>query len=200
METKSIIYGTLLGDAYIPKPRIIKTKSRGGQNNNLRYTHSKKQQDWALYKAVRINMPFTVYQRDRYDKRTGKTHGSFEIIHSANSYFNDIRETFYPNGTKIVTQEILDVLTPEAIAVWYCDDGNLYTNKKQYLCHLTLSTNSFSDGERALIIDYFKSNYGLNFKSTTQGAIRLTNKSQAELFLSHFGQYIPECMKYKTLI
>jgi recombination protein RecA len=186
-----IIYGTLLGDAYIP-PLDVR-----GKNHKLRYTHSKKQQDWAFYKAMRINKPFTVYQRDRYDKRTGNTYGSIEILHNANSHFNDIYHTFYPNGKKVVTQDILNVLTPEAIAVWYCDDGSLYANKKRYLCHLTLATNSFTDSERELIKEYFNSNYGLNFKSTSQGVIRLTNKSQVELFMSHFAEYVPECMSYK---
>lgn len=193
MENLNIIYGTLLGDAYIQK------LSQHGKKRDLRYTHSAKQREYALYKAVQINLPFSYIERDRYDKRTTNTYYSTEIRHKSNYIFNDIHNMFYDGTKKVITEQILELLTPESIAIWYCDDGNLYQNSKNYINHLSLATNCFSESELYVMKEYFKSKWNLDFSITTQNTLRIAKISQIQQFMNLFGNYIPECMNYKKL-
>lgn len=88
----------------------------------------------------------------------------------------------------------MESLSPEAIAVWYCDDGNLYwtSDTKQ----LTISTQSFSDAERQTIIGFFKDKFDLDFRSN-QKAIRLVSKTETERFLRLVKSFVPQCMRCK---
>lgn len=191
MENLNIIYGTMLGDAYIGKlqPR--------GKNHNLRYTHSTKQKEYALYKASNINLPFSYRERERYDKRTNKFYHSVDIQHHSNSLFNNVYELFYNEGIKIITPQVLELLTPESIAIWYCDDGNFYSNEKNYTHHVSLATNCFSKNELNLTKEYFNSKWNINFSITTQNTLRIAKISEIQKFKDLFCNYIPECMNYK---
>jgi hypothetical protein len=193
MENLSIIYGTLLGDAYIQK------LSPQGKTRDLRYTHSTKQKEYSLYKAVEIKLPFSYVERNRYDKRTTKTYSSIEIRHKSNHIFNDIHDMFYDGTKKIITEHMLNLLTPESIAIWYCDDGNLYQNPKQYTNHLSFATNCFSNNELNLMKEYFNSKWNIDFSITSQNTLRIAKISQIRQFMELFGNYIPDCMRYKKL-
>lgn len=185
-----IVYGSLLGDAYFAHT------TKGYLSGGLKYTHSLKQEEYALQKATNINVPFSYRRRNRYDKRTKKTYSSI-IIHHHNTpkIFNGINNEFYFDNVKIVTPNILDKLTPLSIAVQYCDDGNLYISNDTKI--LTLATNGFDQQSRKYIIDYFHSVWGIEFKEQKTGTIRLTSLEKIKSFMHLFGKYIPECMKYK---
>ncbi len=182
-----VIFGTLLGDAYFPK---LATRQ---QNRQIAWEHTTKQRDYAIWKAERIGFQWNKYEKKRLDKRTNKIYNSVAIVLRANESFNKIYEIFYQKGKKVVTNDILNYLSKEAIAIWYCDDGNLYQNKDTN--HLTLSIQAFKDKE--IIIDFFKRKFDINFK-LNQGAIRLINKKEIKKFIKLVEPHVPDCMKYKT--
>jgi hypothetical protein len=183
----SVLIGTLLGDA-----NIYKHKNR--DQYTFSFTQSNK--DYAVWKATQTGLPFYVYERDRFDKRTGRTYHTVDIClkldkSNKKNYYN----LFYAEK-KVVSEEVLCKLTPEAISIWYMDDGSLYYNGNN--CHLTLCVDAFSEEEKDLIIQYFKSNYDINFKRS-QARIRLTSVKETKKFMRIVQQYVPECMKYKLL-
>lgn len=137
---------------------------------------------------------FSIYKRYRLDNRTNNTYNSITCYSTKDDY-QYYRELFY-NESKQVSQEVLDLLEPLGIAVWFMDDGNLYYNGN--ICHLTLSVNGFDDESVNRIINYFKNNYNIIFKKTGK-AIRITSVKQVELFESFFKKYYHDSMNYKTL-
>jgi hypothetical protein len=139
-------------------------------------------------------MPFKFYTRDRYDKRTNKIYHSVSIHHMANPLFNQLHEEFYVNNIKTISAHILSQLTPEAIAIWYCDDGSLYMNKDTKI--LTLHTQGFDTNSLNITIGYFYDKFNIEFKEQ-RGDLRLTSLRKIEKFMSAFGVHIPQCMSYK---
>ena len=65
-----ILLGTLLGDACVDK---IKKES---WNCAIRWEHSTKQEEYALWKAENSLNNFSIYRRSRLDKRTNNTYHS----------------------------------------------------------------------------------------------------------------------------
>jgi hypothetical protein len=181
-----VLFGTLLGDAYFPKLAFKQ------QNRKIAWEHTDKQRDYAIWKARRIGFQWNKYERKRLDKRTNKTYKSITIVLRANESFNKIYKIFCPKSKKIVTNDILSYLSKEAVAIWYCDDGNLYQNKDTN--HLTLSIQSFKN--KQLIIDFFKRKFSVNFK-LNDGAIRLVNKNEIRKFIDSIKPYVPIMMQYK---
>lgn len=180
--------GTLLGDAFFPK------MAGRQKNRSIRWEHGAKQKDYAIWKAEQVGLEWTPFERLRLDKRTGKTYGSFIACLKAHPDFNTLYERFCKENKKTVTTEVLESLSPEAIAIWYCDDGNLYwtSNTK----HLTISAQCFSDTERQTMIQFFKNKFCLDFR-VNQKAIRLVSKTKIERFLRLVKPFVPQCMRYK---
>lgn len=186
---KQIILGTLLGDGY------MLYREYTWSNCRLTFTHCLKQKEYALWKANQIGLPYYIYYRNRLDKRTNKIYHSILIHFKANDIFNYYFDMFYQNKKKVATGLVINWLKPLGIAVWYCDDGNLYMSQDTKI--LTLSTDSFSDQERNYVINNFKRKYDLNFKISKRGEIRLVSLREIKKFMAIFAQYIPDCMTYK---
>lgn len=187
---RQLVVGTLLGDAWIPPLK------GNAKNHSIWWTHKIDHEEYALWKANNIGIKYYTYYRKRYDKRTNNSHESITVYTTTDSRLENYRKLFYIDNKKIVTDEILNMLTPEAIAIWYCDDGNLYINKRTGY-HLTLSIDGYTSEEKDIIKLYFKNKYELNFKNT-QERIRITSKPQVCKFMELFSKYITcKCMRYK---
>ena len=185
---EQILLGTLLGDAYIPK--LIGRR----KTYMIGWQHSKKQGEYAIWKAENSLSNYSVYERSRLDKRTGNIYHSITCYSTKDDY-KYYRELFY-RDKKEVSQEVLNRLTELSIAVWFMDDGSLYYNGNN--CHLTLSVDSFNEDSKKRIINFFKDKYGIQFKNH-QKRIRTTSVKQAELWDKHFSKYYHPTMMYKTL-
>lgn len=185
---EQILLGTLLGDASIGK---LTGKSK---SYIIKWEHCLEQEEYAIWKAKNSLNNYSIYRRSRLDSRTNKIYNSI-TCYSRKDNYEYYRNLFY-NTTKEVSQEVLDQLQPQAIAVWFMDDGNLYYNGNS--CHLTLSINGFSEESMNRIIEYFRVKYNILFKKAGK-AIRLTSIKQVELFERYFKQYYHNSMKYKTL-
>lgn len=185
---EQILLGTLLGDAYIAK---LKNKEK---TFSIKWEHSIKQEKYVMWKAENSLDNYSIYKRSRLDSRTNNIYHSI-ICYSRKDNYQYYRKLFYKEH-KEVSQEVLDMLKPLGIAVWFMDDGNLYYNGNN--CHLTLAVNGFDDESVNRIINYFKNNYNIIFKKTGK-AIRITSVKQVELFESFFKKYYHDSMNYKTL-
>jgi hypothetical protein len=185
---EQILLGTLLGDAYISK---LQGKRKSFV---ISWQHCIKQELYALWKADNSLDNYSIHRRSVLDSRTNKIYHSI-TCYSRKDNYQYYRNLFYKEH-KEVSQEVLDMLKPLGIAVWFMDDGNLYYNGNN--CHLTLAVNGFDDESVNRIINYFKNNYNIIFKKTGK-AIRITSVKQVELFESFFKKYYHDSMNYKTL-
>jgi len=177
------IYGTLLGDGHLEKL---------AHGSRYKQVHSYNQNAYVDFK-YNIVKDF-VTAPPKIMKNCGHGNSSYCFNTVSNTLFDDIYSLTYINKRKCVTREWLDKLTPFSLAVWYMDDGSLSHNRR-----VTLATCSFSGDEVDLILDYFKSKYGIEFTYEHNGIISC-NTANSKRFLDLVSSYVIPSMKYKTLL
>lgn len=159
-KDKSILIGLLLGDGYIDdKGRIY-------------IEHREKQKDYCIYKAKLLHsvcggkdIKVHEYIRNRSilkDKKQFKesTFTTYSFKKQSQSFI-PIRQILYDaNRKKYISEEILQYLTPEAIALWWMDDGCLtkkytYQNGEKKHCGYTLRLYTYLPKEQNEIVQKF---------------------------------------------
>ncbi|MFW6130477.1 MAG: hypothetical protein ACOC56_04760 [Atribacterota bacterium] len=187
---KSIIYGSMLGDA-----------TRHGRS--VRFKHGDCQKEYIFWKYNQLQ---------NIVKSPPVKHLNFSEKYNLNNYYWDFStevhnelekciELFYCSGRKEVTREILEELSPLSIAVWYMDDGATNwkspTNFEMFFC-----TNSFSKDSCGIIVKYFEERWGIKCrlrkvnKKATQW-LTLINRYSRDKFINLIRPYIIDSMKYK---
>lgn len=121
---KSIIIGTVLGDAYLQKT--------GKKNARLRLEHGIGQKQYLLWKAVQLGGFFQGKAKHlkRVHPKTEKTYEYVRHQSQSTPYFGALQRRFYSNGRKIIPRDIEKDLTQLALTVWYMDDGYYYARDK----------------------------------------------------------------------
>ena len=107
-----VVIGTILGDGYL-YPRGI-----------LQVEHAKKDQQYILWKHKIMGSVVSgpLSEVKRLDKRNNKNYYSYRFY--TKPVFSQYRTLFYPNGKKIVPNNVDQLLnTPLALATLFMDDG-----------------------------------------------------------------------------
>lgn len=195
-EEKALIIALVLGDGHI------------SQEGRLHINHCEKQKEYLEYKANILHKiiggkPIKIHKTKNKIKDT--IYYGYGIKKCCKKKLESMRQLLYPEGKKVITREILEYLTPQGIAIWYMDDGNLYAEKKNdKICAYKLGIATYlSKEENQIIIDYFKEKWDLEFKSHKDGnqyRLRMGTK-EARKFLNLVRPYISdiECMRYKVI-
>lgn len=205
-RTKSIIIGLYLGDGTITKPQTPQ------DNSYMFIQHSVKQIEytkWIKEQLSEISNKKEVRLTTRHDKKFNNyITANFET--HRHPFFRQLR-SYYKDGRKTVQKWMLNWLTPEAIAIWYMDDGsksmrthrNIDGETYKYLGGSKIATCSFSIEECNLLIDFLKSKYNINSKIyLTKGKYPVIyfNVENTKKLVELIKEYVPECMKYKISI
>lgn len=197
-EEKAIVLAMCLGDGYI------------GKNSTLYIEHSQNQEDYVKYKYNLLNKifptrhPNNLYYRQRLDSRTGKIYKQVSC-HKYSKYFRVLRKWLY-TPTKIFKRKLLDRLTPEAIAIWYMDDGCLRCRESTVTGKVTsiqviLSTHCSLE-EAEMIRDYFQETWGIVFSIYKQKNkyLHCANTENGNKFLDLVRPHVIPSMSYKVNI
>lgn len=202
-KDKSILIGLLLGDGYIDdKGRIY-------------IEHGEKQKDYCIYKAKLLHsvcggkdIKVHEYIRNRSilkDKKQFKesTFITYSFKKQSQSFIQ-IRQVLYnSNRKKYISEEILQYLTPEAIALWWMDDGCLtkkytYKNNEKKHCGYMLRLCTYLPKEQNEIIQkFFEDQYQMKWnvvkadgaKDDTQWMLRC-GTIEGRKFLNIIREYI----------
>ena len=134
---KQVLYGTILGGSSIIRPKR-------GKNFYLAMRDSNEL--WLSYKVDALNDFFKLDQSTI--KKDKNTHRCYSVAYPV---FNDLFDTFYDGDQKLVTKEILDILTDHAWMVWFVDSGRK-SKRKAYL-----RTHKFGKEGTETIAEYFNS-------------------------------------------
>jgi hypothetical protein len=195
---RGALIGMTLGDGYID--------ARHGPSATFRVEHAIAQRKYAEFKLARLKALVggrgELRQRDRPDKRTGRTYQMVGFVVGDN-VFRTIHGYVYHEGVKTYSRRMLDMLTPEGIAYWYLDDGyakQVFQRGKLSSVYTMLYTYC-SEGEVQTIIEYFVEVWNIR-----PGKIRMYgdkwvvkfNTSESKKFIALILDYVPECMRYKT--
>ncbi len=182
-----LIIGSLLGDASI---------RQRDKNCSFRVAHSFRQKGYLKFKSsILTNFSFAEY----YEKKRVINGREIHMIYlgtKTHQVFNYYRNLFYKNGTKIVSEEILNQLNSRSLAIWICDDGS-YDNRQGYI---VLCTNSYSLEEHKLMKRFFREKFGLDptigFRDGKYYYLRFKQEDSKKL-IEIVRLFIPESMKYK---
>lgn len=154
---RSLLLGMLLGDGCLKTKHH--TKQDGSTSTYYEYVlcHSVKQKDYLEHKLEKFHSivggkkPVIHCEKSKLGEsvRFSKCHKSFRLLH---------KYLYSNNDKKFFTERVLNYLTPEAIAIWYMDDGGLKPTFRNdgsiSSCQMVLSTYC-SEQQAILILDYF---------------------------------------------
>ena len=192
---KAILIALCIGDGYLNKDKQSKSVS-------LHIKHSSKQEALIIYKR---DLLFSLIGGAKPNLRYFNNNGYPGISFSKGmKYFRIIKKWLYPNNKKLISRFLLDKLTPEAIAIWYMDDGSLSAKKRNGKIHayeMTLNTYE-SKEDNQIIIDYFKEVWDIQWhqaKGKGQYRLRMSTK-EIRRFIPLIKPFIIPSMQYKIEI
>lgn len=150
-----VIIGSLLGDAR------LECRSEGKRylvSARLRIHQSEKQKEYVLWKYEQLkNLVLKGPRRIKagHDIRRKKDWYSWYFHTKTLKEFGPLYHYFYSNGEKVLPDNIEELLTPRAMAIWFMDDGS--NTGESY----TISTHCFSMKNQLQVLDILKQKFGV---------------------------------------
>ena len=207
---KAIMIGLLLGDGYI------------NDKGRVEIEHCIEQRDYCVYKAKLLHsvcggkdINVHEYQRTRSILKDGRQwkNNTFTTVSfkKQSKHFMYFRNLLYKNGRKEITQDVLDLLTPLSIAIWWLDDGSIVKKRQKDgspgAYGLMLYT-YLPKEQNELIQKYFLEKYGMkwnvvpaNIHKENQYMLRC-GQTEGRKFLNIIRNIVTEkvpSMQYKVL-
>jgi hypothetical protein len=177
-----IIYGTMLGDGSI-------TNEKCSVNKSLRLLHGLKQKKYLFWKFNELK---SLCIKNPIKTKNGRW--SFSTFY--HPFFTNLRNEFYLSNVKIITEKILNKLTPLSVAVWFMDDG---CNCNEGLS-LRICTCCFSESEHALIKKWFYGKFEIDTRIAVYNGYRyiIVSNHCRQKFINLIKHDIAEPMTYKV--
>jgi len=191
---KELIIGSLLGDATYMGTSAVKFK------------HGHRQRDYLIWKLRELKnlVSENALRVMPYEDNRGYKGIFYRFYTKANTDIENIIRMFYGDGHKVVSNEILDKLTPFSIAVWYMDDGITdfhHRSGHNATASYGICTDSFTHDECDLICRHLKDRYGIvsYVRDTERGhpRVRIRSVSSSD-FSDIIKPYLIPCMRYKA--
>lgn len=196
-EVIPMVYGMLLGDS-----SIINDKRTNSNNIRISTTQGEAQLEYLKLKQ-------SIFGEDNFRIYKGKSGYCENAVYSGRlvmdiNIANHVLQDCYVNGKKVITERMMDKITPMSLAFWYMDDGTIRhrsVDDKQSPS-IEISTCGFTKEENEILIDMLWNKFGVKSnlrRERTYWSIYITVEG-TKVFLDLIKDYIPTCMKYKTLI
>lgn len=185
---KEILVGCLLGDGRL--------ECRSKENTaRLRIHHGDAQRSYVMWKYKMFQEITSCKPRKIIweDKKRNLTCVSWYFHTLTLDEMKDLYQTFYKDGKKVLPSNILEILTPLALAVWTMDDGCNDSNTLIY------NTHAFSYSEQKQLIEVLARKYGIKAglnKDRNDYRIRIRKESMPRL-ITLIESYIIPSMKHK---
>lgn len=190
---RDILYGMLLGDAYLQKT--------GSANARLRLEHSFKQLALMAWKFSELEHIFQSEPKrlERIHPATGRVNKYVRVQSYAFPFLGKLREQFYAeDGVKQLPENLEDMLaSPLTIAVWYMDDGHYDQRDKSARFYLQ----AFEPEQIKRLINAFQDLYQIECKAYCRPDRRSCQlnfrKYDKDKILKLVEPHLIEEMKYK---
>ena len=190
-RTKQILLGLMLGDGHFTAfygrsaTSALDMKADSRYLPYLQWLH----RELAPIGVSELRPKKNYHQHRFYTKRTKE--------------IGELRALFYPEGKKIIPDEIKKLLkSPLSLAVWYQDDGTLDCRDK-YHYNALFATHCFSFDECRLLADTLKENFELDvrvakcrMRNVLRYRLYVVSKSM-DRFMELITPYINSCFTYK---
>jgi hypothetical protein len=184
-EQKSVLAGTLLGDASL-------RKGKKGINASLSFAHCITQTELFDYKAdiFQNTQSYRKLKPQTPDARTGKVYETWTFGTRCHPNFTAIHNHLYPNGKKIISMEMLEWFDSRSLAVLHMDDGT------RTRCGNVISTDGFDRQSCELFATYLEQTFGLVTTITGANQIYIP-AAYVPRFTEIVSPYILPTLRYK---
>lgn len=194
MQTQdlSFLYGVIIGDGSL-------VKAKDG-TISLRLIHCIAQKEYLMYKASILNRIFTSQLEVKDINNNGYPGCIYTIGRTA--VLKPLYELFYVNGKKSISNpEIINNLTPEALALWWMDDGCLSMKKRngKIVARQGFISTYLPLEENLYLIQLLNAKFNLNLKNVKDRKayrIRL-NTTDCKQLIEIIKPYIHPVFNYK---
>jgi hypothetical protein len=193
VEQIGLIVGTVLGDGYLHKNRY--------GDAYLTICHGIKQKDYVTHKRKLLDN-LCIAQPQETENKSGYKIGNKRVSFCTLTHpdLTKLCDLFYPKGKKIVTKEVLNLLTIAGFVWWFFDDGTRDHRNGRY----SLATQSFTLEENKLIREYLFKKLKLytsvvthtNAFGKTYYHLYFAARSQ-DLMTQYLKSFAIPCMEYK---
>ena len=194
MQTQdlSFLYGVIIGDGSL-------VKAKDG-TITFQLTHCIAQKEYLMYKASILNRIFTSQLEVKDINNNGYPGCKYAIARTA--VLKPLYELFYVNGKKSISNpEIINNLTPEALALWWMDDGCLSMKKRngKIVARQGFINTYLPLEENLYLIQLLNAKFNLNLKNVKDRKayrIRL-NTTDCKQLIEIIKPYIHPVFNYK---
>lgn len=155
---EEILIGLLLGDGCLER-------SKNSLGARLKVSQSIKQDEFAIWLYEVFKDFVQTKPRIKQTYRNGKNHEEVVFNTLTHPCFRSFHEMFYPNGKKIIPENINQFLTETALAVWFMSDGSVKSKESR---GRILNTQSFSKQDIERLIEVLRGKFNLNSNIRTQ--------------------------------
>jgi len=208
-KDRSLLVGMVLGDSHIKTASSVDRLAGRHPAAQICLGHSTKQKVYAQHKLDILNKMFKGNATLRFGTTSdpsGKKHGMC-YANKSNPYFKTLKGMMYRDGVKTITRRVLDMLTPQGIAIWFMDDGSCRLEHRE---DGSVSSGSVSIAtccsldEVNAIVNFFRENYGIEFKKAfdkrrstgKEWSIR-ANTGESRKLAKLIDKHVIESMRYK---
>ena len=205
-KDRGALVGMVLGDVHLN----VALRTRGGSSwwrSELRILHGAKQREYCEMKAERVRSilggKFNV-RKYKNGKNGAYTGYGFT---ATSKYFKTLKGMTYYDRKKLYTRRVLDMLTPEGVAIWYMDDGSARVNINSVGKVSSIATDLAicrSKEEIDTVIQYFEEVHDVTFKrrfikDRNEGMEYYiqANTTESKKFIAIVEPFIADSMRYK---
>ena len=175
-----ILVGSILGDAYITKLGKIQIEHAISQTDYLR---------WKFKELSSIS-----YSGISFVKRIRNRKETYSCRFWTRQFFKSLRAKFYQSRHKCIPPEIVKLLTPFSLAVWYMDDGHLEKDRKRCI----IATDGFDLKDLEILQSALYKRFKIDVTIKKDKKL-LLNKNESLKFLALIDEYKNSSMAYKFL-
>lgn len=165
---RSILTGALLGDGCL-------SKQKESANARFQFGQGIAHRDYVRWMATELE-PFTSWVNERE-----------KAILLGTAYYSEFtryHDMFYPDGKKIVPDNIGEHIDEQALAVWFMDDGSTYASSS------LLSTQGFTKMENELLCRVLENQFGIEAKVKVARKSMVDGRTLYRLYVSKRGHCI----------
>lgn len=205
---RGVIIGMALGDGYVQVRQRLHQGKYPVEERSFRVLHGANQKAYCEWKAERLSWALGGVKVNvtKVKNGPGGRYTAYQFT-KGHPYFGQVRKWLYPFGEKLITRRVLDMLTPEGLAIWYMDDGSARKNTSASGFITSVATDiatMCSEAEAHVICDWLKSRFGLEFKVRCNKRVKpgkqfyvQANTTATREFASIISAHVPDCMLYK---
>jgi len=185
-EQREVALGSVLGDGHL-EANWSKT------NYLLKISHSVQQSEYVRWKyEIFRNFVLT-------EPKVHRTTNSLRFATISHSEFTGFRNIFYRDKKKIIPENLVAMLTPLAIAVWFMDDGNAVKSKGSIKGY-HINSQSFTFLENVELARILERTYGIHVnleRNHEYYRLAIWQRPSREKFIDLVWPFMLDSMKYK---